>query len=213
MTDYDNGGINKIGGSMEYKVGDRVRGKEGRLYISGKEGKIIYEDSSTVDYDYDYDYAVEFDDPIIAGHSCEDKGKLGYCRWVNDEEIESIPPYFDGILVGDTVYSMGYGEAKVTDIDVAGDSIRVNTSNGWVFYFTFKGVSTTTNYGLQTVFWSKPVFDLPPPPKRMVKKVVEGWFNIYPTTYYESEGAANQGQSKGRLGKAHFIHHEYEVEE
>ena len=128
--------------------------------------------------------------------------------------------YFDGIRVGDNVYSMGYGEAKVTDIDVAEDSIRVSTSNGWIFYFTFKGVSTTTSYGFQTVFWSEPIFDLPPPPKRMVKKAVEGWVNIYPassvewtSTIWPTEDKANQVILNGRLGKAHFIRHEYEVEE
>lgn len=55
---------------------------------------------------------------------------------------------------------------------------------------------------------------LPEMSKRMVKKKVEGWINIYPTdvAYKDKETAISRRYSN-HLGEPLFISHEYEVEE
>jgi hypothetical protein len=78
-----------------------------------------------------------------------------------------------------------------------------------------------------TLFWDEIEIIPPPRPKSKVKKVVEGWVNFYTSaspsacpsapfcsqTIHRSEEEADLVSSSGRLEGAHFIRHEYEVEE
>lgn len=126
-------------------------------------------------------------------------------------------PYFVDARVGDTVYDMAYGEGVITGID---------KSVLYVLMVNFPKMVGHTSFTLngwyvvgepQRLFYSKPIFELPPPPKRKVKKVIEGWVNIYPgsstqwtSTIHLTESLADEVAMAGRLGKAHFLHHEYE---
>lgn len=68
---------------MKYKIGDRVRVKEclDGINLKGKIGKVIAIGEL-------YDYGIEFDEPIMRGHSCDRRGKCGCCRWGSETELE-----------------------------------------------------------------------------------------------------------------------------
>lgn len=127
--------------------------------------------------------------------------------------------YFADARVGDSVYEMVYGEGRIEGIyNCGGTPVSVMFPGGRRITFTLDGkYSDSCN---QTLFYSKPIFELPPPPRRTVKKVVEGWVNIYPqgtlrwtSTVYKTEAWADEAAQTDRLGKAHHIRHEYWVEE
>lgn len=68
---------------MKYKIGDKVRVKEclAGINLKGKIGKVIAIGRI-------YDYGIEFDEPIVTGHSCGGRGKCGCCRWGYEIELE-----------------------------------------------------------------------------------------------------------------------------
>jgi len=72
---------------MEFKVGDKVRAKGNidGVDLTGKIGKVI-----SVKKESSQPYAVEFDEEFSKGHSCESRGKNGYCRWATIDELELI---------------------------------------------------------------------------------------------------------------------------
>ena len=91
---------------------------------------------------------------------------------------EDQRPYFADVRIGDTVYDMAYGDGKVIESNQEiGDSFMVDFTNRTTLFFTKQGTfafrPSMSNFN-QTLFYSKPIFDLPLPPKRMVKKVIEG---------------------------------------
>ena len=64
-------------------------------------------------------------------------------------------------------------------------------------------------------FWSEPQYETPPRPKRMVKKTLEGWLNIYPDIppqYHETRELADKRASSHRIACA-GLSGSYEVEE
>lgn len=65
---------------VEFKVGDRVIVKSGRL--CGKPGKII---SIT----HECHCLIEFDE-YMDGHSGEGRGKYGFCYWVAKVDIKKL---------------------------------------------------------------------------------------------------------------------------
>ena len=89
--------------------------------------------------------------------------------------------YFDGIKVGDRVYSLAFGFGRVDGIDLSDDDYPL-----WVNFlrdgqsFTMDGEYEKGE--LQTLFWDKPVFDPPQRPKRKVKKTIERWCFVNPVT-------------------------------
>ena len=201
---------------MLLKVGNRVKGKEGILGISGKVGTVMYTFAGT------FDYGVQFDEPIKGGHNIGDSSKYknGHCRWVSEAEIESLP-YFADARAGDSVYSMVCGDGTIIAINRASmHPLKVAFPNGDRVDYVLEGYDHIP-IPIQSLFYSKPIFDLPPPPKRKIKKVLEGWVNIYERSmalnlfslFYSTRTAADSGANTDRLGEAHFIHHEYEVEE
>lgn len=128
--------------------------------------------------------------------------------------------YFVDARVGDSVYDMAYGKGRITrTITDTLYPIGVCLENGHMHYYTLDGVYIGCGKN-QTLFYSKPIFELPPPPKREVRKVIEGWINIYPSsstqwtsTIHKTEALADEAVLNDRLGKAHPIYHEYWVEE
>lgn len=196
---------------MEFKLGDRVKGKAGVPEIGGKVGTVM---AVLAGYSY---YGVQFDEPISGGHDFDNpiEYKNGHCRWVDEEEIDLLPqPYFADARVGDSVYSTTYGDVTIISINRADIYyLKVTTQGGHILLYTLEGYSINAT-PIQSLFYSKPIFDIPPPPKRTVKKVIEGWINLYNDTacdnviYNTKEAADLMG-----VGEAHFIHHEYEVEE
>lgn len=124
-------------------------------------------------------------------------------------------PYFADARVGDSVYDMAYGVGKVERIDNIMPYIIIHFANNKKFTFTTEGRLSCLMPQVihQTLFYSKPIFELPPPPKRMVKKVIEGWIMIYPHCLRKSKEEAEYSAKAGSLDEAHFIRHEYEVEE
>lgn len=197
-----------------FKNGDRVVGKIGLPYIGGKVGTVIKPATPL-----HYDYGVQFDDLIENGHYLGDLDKLhekGHCRWVTDGELDPAP-YFADVRVGDCVYDMGYGEG-IVDTDM-GSSFIACFKGSCRYTYDKEGVlhCLLPQRANQTLFYSKPVFELPPPPRRMVKKVVEGWVNLCSNSQmvalWDSERTADLYANKKRLGPAHFIRHEYEEAE
>ena len=198
------------------KIGDRVKGKEGIPGIGGKVGTIMKIDGRLCDYRVQLDELIEDGHNLIA--PAEDKN--GYCRWVDENKIELLsPPYFADARVGDTIYSMVYGEGEIYSIKLDSTYPLVcRFRNGYCYSYALGGYEIQT-YPHQSLFYSKPIFDLPPPPKRTVKKVAEGWINLYKSNgvffemgrIFDTKEAADATQQAGRLGEAIFIHHEYEV--
>jgi hypothetical protein len=94
---------------------------------------------------------------------------------------------FENAKVGDKVYSFTSGEGEICQVDFASSySIMVKSPAGHES-FTTKGAYRMN--GEQTLFWSKPVFETPTRPKRVAKKDVVRWANVYP--YNNNVGAHN----------------------
>lgn len=189
---------------LRFKLRDRVVGREGYEF-AGKVGTVVIKDALC--------YAIQFDEPVCHGHSLGNSGeyKEGCCRWARDFELDPSPYFVDG-RVGDPVYDMAYGDGRIVDITLNLDRPLFVKFDSGSYYFTMAG---STQEGLnQTLFYSKPIFELPPPPKRKVKKVIEGWENIYKTSIgglHPTKAAADTAaRCLARLGEARFVRHEYE---
>lgn len=190
-----------------FKEKDRVVGKDGVLFISGKVGTVVCITTGPLSH------GIQFDEPVEGGHDLgRDLYKAGYCRWVNDNELEPYneAPYFADARVGDSVEEMALGKGRIEEIDPSNmRPLRVVfNGRGGSYYFTLDGKIPISFY--QTLFYSRPVFELPPPPKRKVKKVVEGWVMFDPRTLRNSKEEAEHSTLVGTVLKAAFIHHEYE---
>jgi hypothetical protein len=129
---------------------------------------------------------------------------------------------FENCRVGDIVWSITQGRGKIVNIqDICSDfPICVLFDNGNSLTYTLGGLWQSTE--LQSLFWDEVKITAPPKPKRMVKKVVEGWVNIYTKKYrngcfcgdiYPSQESAIEGAANDSIGKPLFIYYEYEVEE
>lgn len=115
---------------------------------------------------------------------------------------------FENAQVGDNVWdehTQEYGDIYSIQEGI----LHVNFKN---FSKCYTASGKIVGCAIRTLYWDKLV--IPERPKRKVKKVIEGWYNIYPDSgLYLFESRANKRALPSRLGKAHFIHHEYEVEE
>lgn len=98
--------------------------------------------------------------------------------------------YFDGIKVGDRVYSIICGWAIVTEVDLNRTyPIVIKAENGAIESYTFDGRFFLEEGYPQGLFWDEPQFTPPPRSKRLVKKQLEGWVNVYKggnEVYYSS---------------------------
>lgn len=75
------------------KIGDRVKAMTaiaGYHNLIGKKGTIV------ASRDGPFIWGIEFDKPFTGGHTCNERGKRGHCRWTYTgdkiEEIEVGPP-------------------------------------------------------------------------------------------------------------------------
>ena len=114
---------------------------------------------------------------------------------------------FENAVVGDKVWDEYRKEYGIISEIVNGE-IKVQFPSLTISYYLD---GTALGKYVRTLYWDKLV--IPERPKRKVKKVIEGWVNIYPDVIHETESIANINCGHGRLGRAQFIHHEYEVEE
>lgn len=123
--------------------------------------------------------------------------------------METTETTFENAQVGNIVWDefrQEYGHIYLIHNSILCVGFKNNISK----HYTDSGKEV--GYAIRTLYWDKLI--LPERPKRKVKKVVEGWTNLYPTnSLYPSEELADSRALNNRLGKAHFIHHEYEVEE
>lgn len=98
--------------------------------------------------------------------------------------------YFDGIKVGDRVYSIICGWTIVTEVDLNRVyPITTALKSGLSITYTLDGRYYLDDNAPQSLFWDVPQFTLPPRPKRLVKKQLEGWVNVYKgdnEVYYSS---------------------------
>jgi hypothetical protein len=72
------------------KVGDRVVAKNGvfnGLVIAFPATGTIVHIGKSLRYPNRDRIGVEFDDPVLDGHSCSGRGKSGHCRWGYIEEL------------------------------------------------------------------------------------------------------------------------------
>lgn len=128
---------------------------------------------------------------------------------------------FENARVGDRVWDFGLGWGNIATVEAVKScdtqvsvTIDVQFDCRECITYNVQGVFVS----VRTLFWDEIKFEAPPRPKRMVKKVVEGWVNIYAdgtsACIYETKVEADKGSSGGRrLGGPLFICHEYEVEE
>lgn len=82
----------------------------------------------------------------------------------------------------------------------------VRLSNQEVISFTLKGLYSNTH--------TKPLLNLVKRPKKLVKKQIIGWANIYPgfTCFHNTEQLANNGHLRDRIACVK-VTGEYEIEE
>lgn len=136
---------------------------------------------------------------------------------------------FENARVGDRLWSSEYGWGKVIEIlDISHLKVyfdECTSLNQDSAFYSVLGIRNAGNY--RTLFWDEVKFEAPPRPKRMVKKVVEGWVNIKNSmqggcwpyaiqcSIYKDSAEALKNRTSGveYFGKPLFIHHEYEVEE
>ena len=130
----------------------------------------------------------------------------------------SDKPYFDGIKVGDKVYSMAYGWGVVCHLWARGlYPLEIKFTSGKGAY-TLDGEQYLGE--LQTLFWDKPEFTPPPRPKRKVKKTIEWWVNVYPGGCLGHGQETKEEADKAAIGSIYGspvacvkLTGEYEVEE
>jgi len=129
---------------------------------------------------------------------------------------------FEDARVGDKCWSIQLGDCVITRVESLKKTfpIYVETLNGNLLTetYTLEGFVSTKNV-FPSLFWSKPVFEVPQKPKRMVKKVLHGWVNIYPNDIvkfthciYATKENASRG-ARPDVITCIEINQEYEVEE
>jgi len=127
---------------------------------------------------------------------------------------------FEKAKVGDKCWSIQLGDCVIIDTRqslVYPIQVR-NTTGNKVHSYTTTGHDLCNDIA-PSLFWSKPVFEMPPQPKRMVKKVLHGWVNIYPNDIVKFTHciyATKENASKGARPDVITcieINQEYEVEE
>lgn len=133
---------------------------------------------------------------------------------------------FENAIVGDRVWDFGAGWGKIDSMPLfPEDYMRVEFHNAIASRYEAYNLNGVNIYDQkQTLFWDEIKFEAPPRPKRMVKKVVEGYVNLQemetgvysfclPVWNDKEEAERKRFKDKIYLGEPFFIHHEYEVEE
>lgn len=123
---------------------------------------------------------------------------------------------FRNAKVGDKVWRHASGWGEITSVTHDEDYLLWVEFEGDCGSFTIDGRYCEDDIS-PTLFWDEIKFDIPERPKRKVKKVIEGWVNIYG---YDNIGCLRETKEKAegiavnsRLGEPHHIIHEYEEDE
>ena len=124
--------------------------------------------------------------------------------------------YFDGIKAGDRVYSLICGWTIVTEVDLnRAYPITTPLKSGLSINYTLDGRYYLGDDVPQSLFWDVPQ----PRPKRLVKKQLEGWVNVYKrgnevyySSIYDTEAAAYDAADTDLIACVKLTG-EYEVEE
>lgn len=124
---------------------------------------------------------------------------------------------FENAKVGDRVWDLRHGWGTVNSRqDNAPCPLSVWFDAGNCLGFSFDGHSYSQK---RTLFWDEIKFEAPPRPARKIKKVVEGWVNVYADKsigvilHRTIDHARGIRRDRIALGEPLFIRHEYEVEE
>lgn len=122
---------------------------------------------------------------------------------------------FSSAKVGDRVWDFIYGWGKILP-----ENKRINRELYPIYVQFDSGVCDAYSYdgvnglGKRTLFWDEIHFEIPPRPKRKVKKVIEGWVDVSilaEILHKTKEDARYHSGISTR--EPLYIHHEYEVEE
>ena len=128
---------------------------------------------------------------------------------------------FKDAKVGDKVWSVQEGWGEISQVDLGCEwPVMVEFQKGRQRTYAFDG-REYPDHQHPTLFWDEVKIDPPPRPKRKVKRVLEGWVNIYPAEGWEGLHVSNSYPSRAIAAKAqgpdcvgqHHIRHEWEVEE
>jgi hypothetical protein len=83
---------------------------------------------------------------------------------------------FTKVRVGDKIFTQESGEVEVSKVeedDFYAGGYWYRKDNGFQSYLYIHMPS------IPSAFWSKPNIEIPPPPKRMVKKTIRVWATIH----------------------------------
>lgn len=122
---------------------------------------------------------------------------------------------FEDAQNGDRVWDFNLGWGSINNVATDTKSFAVVFDLRGIRRFNFGGVMRDNNH--QTLFWDEIKFDIPPRPKRKVKKVIEGWVNVYELclsakVFKTCEEAKDNISARGCLGQHHIVF-EYEEDE
>lgn len=163
--------------------------------------------------------------PIAARDVTDGKRIQFYPRKDNDKMNETT---FENAKQGDRVWSLVFGWGTIIQYDASNNTFPIHIrfdkyGNG---VYTYSATGLWDNCQQRSLFWDEIKITPPPRPKQKVKKVVEGWVNVYPKNYnifhdyfyvsntlYKTKEDAIKIRNKHAMGDPCFIHHEYEVEE
>jgi hypothetical protein len=120
---------------------------------------------------------------------------------------------FTAARIGDNVWEYPTGWTKIDDTDHC-DIYPIKTVRGTTY--TINGFHRERDI-MPSLFWDEIRFEIPPRPKRKVKKVLHGWVNIYlgweiMGLFYLSKESADNAASPNRMACIE-INQEYETEE
>ena len=92
---------------------------------------------------------------------------------------------FELAKVGDKIWHFfkGWNEIKAIDENMG---ILVHFWDNTESWFLFDGKFSCID-ALPSIFWDEIKFEIPPKPKKMISKTVNGWVNIYPESNATSE--------------------------
>jgi hypothetical protein len=123
---------------------------------------------------------------------------------------------FEKAQVRDKVYSLIHGEGIITFIASSGMILLVQFNNGHNVDYYSDG-RYLSNDVEPTLFWNKPTLSNDPPPKRMIKKTVTKYLNLYKDgrvqPFNTLKGSQILGQTEYLLVSGQEVTFEYEVEE
>lgn len=129
-------------------------------------------------------------------------------------------PDFSKSRMSDPCFHLGLGECYVSHIShasiISEEYIRVTkVEDDSLFDFIYFDGRKSRGDVFPMLYHSKPEISDPPPPKRMVKKTIERWMNVYEEGHayvHETEREADRDRALGRIACVHLTG-EYEVEE